>query len=38
MICPECQASNLKKNGPKRGKQNYFVKTVAICLLIATRP
>jgi hypothetical protein len=26
MICPECQSSNLKKNGPKRGKQNYFCK------------
>jgi len=24
MICPECQSSNLKKNGPKRGKQNYL--------------
>ena len=26
MICPECQSSNLKKNGPKRGKQNYLCK------------
>ena len=26
MICPECQSSNLKKNGHKRGKQNYFCK------------
>ncbi|WP_445243784.1 transposase-like zinc-binding domain-containing protein, partial [Microcoleus sp. MON1_C5] len=24
MICPECQSSNLKKNGHKRGKQNYL--------------
>jgi transposase-like protein len=26
MICPECQSSNLKKNGHKRGKQNYLCK------------
>jgi insertion element IS1 protein InsB len=26
MICPECQSSNLKKNSPKRGKQNYLCK------------
>ncbi len=27
MICPECQSSNLKKNGHKRGKQNYLCKS-----------
>jgi transposase-like protein len=26
MICPKCQSSNLKKNGHKRGKQNYLCK------------
>ena len=26
MICPECQSSNFKKNGHKRGKQNYLCK------------
>ena len=26
MICPECQSSNLKKNDPKRAKQNYLCK------------
>ncbi len=26
MIGPECQSSNLKKNDPKRGKQNYLCK------------
>jgi transposase-like protein len=26
MICPECQSSNLKKNDPKIGKQNYLCK------------
>ncbi|WP_445251829.1 MULTISPECIES: transposase-like zinc-binding domain-containing protein, partial [unclassified Microcoleus] len=23
MICPECQSTNIKKNGLKRGKQNH---------------
>lgn len=26
MICPECQSTNIKKNGLKRGKQNYICK------------
>ena len=27
MICPECQSSNFKKNGHKRGQQNYLCKS-----------
>ena len=26
LICPEFQSSNFKKNGDKRGKQNYLCK------------
>jgi len=26
MICPECQSTNIKKNGLKRGKQNHICK------------
>jgi insertion element IS1 protein InsB len=26
MICPECQSTNINKNGLKRGKQNHICK------------
>jgi len=38
MICPECQASNLKKNGPKRGKQNYFCKNCCYLFIDSYSP